>query len=122
MIHHGIHRSPEPKCVNCDVVTKTPATVTEPSSLVSRIDDVRNLLDRAARDAGRDPAEIRLLAVTKTRNVDEVRAAIWALAQLDDPQAYVALRRIAAEKDRPEAVREYAARILERPRVSLILD
>jgi len=53
---------------------------------------------------------------------NEVRAAIWALAQLDDPQAFDALRTIAASTERSAAVRAYAKRILERPRVMLVLD
>ena len=53
---------------------------------------------------------------------NEVRAAIWALAQLDDPRAFAALREIAAQAERDAAVRDYATRILERPRVMLVLD
>jgi PLP dependent protein len=40
--------------------------------------DVRGRINRAALDAGRDPAGVRLLAVSKTFSVDHVRAAAAA--------------------------------------------
>jgi PLP dependent protein len=40
--------------------------------------DVRARIDRAALDAGRDPAGVRLLAVSKTFSLDHVRAAAAA--------------------------------------------
>ena len=60
------------------MVSKTSATVTEPPSLASRIDDIRASLREAASDAGRSAADIRVLAVTKTRSLEEVREAIAA--------------------------------------------
>lgn len=49
---------------------------------------VRARIDRAARAAGRDPAGIRLVAVSKTRSADEVRAA-FALGQRAFGENYV---------------------------------
>jgi len=51
---------------------------------------------------------------------NEMRAALWALAQLDRPAAYDVLRAAAANDPR-ETVRRYAARYLRRPRQSLLL-
>jgi HEAT repeat protein len=51
---------------------------------------------------------------------NEMRAVIWALAQLDEPRAFDALRKIAADASRG-AMSGYAARLLARPRQSLIL-
>jgi hypothetical protein len=51
---------------------------------------------------------------------NEFRAVLWALAQLDEVPAFDALRKIAASSAR-EAVRDYAARLLARPRQSLVL-
>ena len=51
---------------------------------------------------------------------DEIRATLWALAQLDEPAAYDALRTFAAEGD-PIDLRDYAARLVARPRQSLVL-
>jgi hypothetical protein len=50
------------------------------SDVADRLESVRARIERAARDAGRDPAEIRLLAVSKTRPPEEIRA-LYALGQ-----------------------------------------
>ena len=57
------------------------------------------------------------LAAAKTEN--EISACLWALAQLDDPEAYDVLR--TARDDEREVVRRYAASYLRFPRQSLIL-
>lgn len=44
----------------------------------SRLADVRARIDTAARAAGRDPSEVRLLVATKTQPVEAVRAAVEA--------------------------------------------
>ncbi len=44
-------------------------------ALRARLADVRDRLTRAARRAGRDPASIRLVAISKTFGADDVRAA-----------------------------------------------
>lgn len=46
--------------------------------IARNLDDVRSRILRAARDAGRSPADIRLLAVSKTFSPDHVRAAAAA--------------------------------------------
>ncbi len=81
------------------------------------------LLARAAREGepsarvgGRERLE-RMLAGARAEN--EVRASLWALAQLDEPEAWAALRR--AVQDDRETVRRYAERYLRTPRQSLIL-
>jgi pyridoxal phosphate enzyme (YggS family) len=50
------------------------------TDLADRLRAVRARIERAARDAGRDPAEIRLLAVSKTRPPEEIRA-LYALGE-----------------------------------------
>lgn len=50
----------------------------DPSALRTRLDRVRDRIARAARRAGRDPASIRLVAVSKTFSVDCVRAVAEA--------------------------------------------
>jgi pyridoxal phosphate enzyme (YggS family) len=56
--------------------------VIDPSALRTRLDDVRARIARAAGRAGRDPATIRLVAVSKTFPTECVRAAA-ALGQID---------------------------------------
>jgi pyridoxal phosphate enzyme (YggS family) len=46
--------------------------------IASNLTEVRARIDRAALDAGRDPAGVRLLAVSKTFGLDHVRAAAAA--------------------------------------------
>ncbi|MCZ2819964.1 YggS family pyridoxal phosphate-dependent enzyme [Modestobacter sp. VKM Ac-2977] len=50
------------------------------TSLADNLRDVRARIDDAARAAGRDPAEVRLLAVSKTWSAEDVRA-LAALGQ-----------------------------------------
>ena len=45
------------------------------SALRARLADVRARLERAASRAGRDPAAVRLIAISKTFSADDVRAA-----------------------------------------------
>ncbi len=52
------------------------------AALRARLGGVRDRIARAARRAGRDPASVRLIAVSKTFSVDDVRAAV-ALGQVD---------------------------------------
>ena len=49
--------------------------MTDPAALGARLADVRDRIARAAGRAGRDPAAIRLVAVSKTFSADHVRAA-----------------------------------------------
>jgi pyridoxal phosphate enzyme (YggS family) len=47
----------------------------DPAALRARLADVRDRIARAAGRAGRDPATIRLVAISKTFSADHVRAA-----------------------------------------------
>ena len=55
-----------------------PMEPTEPATLEERIAAVRERIDAACQRAGRDPAEVRLVAVTKTFGPDVVDAALRA--------------------------------------------
>jgi PLP dependent protein len=56
--------------------------VTDPAALRARLDGVRERIARAAGRAGRDPASVRLVAISKTFPADDVRAAAEA-GQID---------------------------------------
>jgi len=73
------------------------------STIVERLAQVRMRIDRAATAAGRDPAGIRLLAVSKTRPVADLEAAL-AAGQTAFGESYLqdALPKIAALGDRAE--------------------
>jgi hypothetical protein len=60
------------------------------------------------------------MAAAPAASREEVRASLWCLAQLDEAEAWAALRRVAAEDPREEA-RRAAERFLRNPRQSLIL-
>ena len=49
--------------------------MTDPAALRARLADVRDRIARAAGRAGRDPASVRLVAISKTFSADHVRAA-----------------------------------------------
>jgi pyridoxal phosphate enzyme (YggS family) len=51
-------------------------------TIASNLQSVRARIDAAARRAGRDPSDIRLIAVSKTFSADHVRAA-WSAGQRD---------------------------------------
>lgn len=51
---------------------------------------------------------------------DEIRALLWALAQLDEPGAFDAVRAAAADETLPAPVRDWAASLAARPRQSLV--
>lgn len=67
----------------------------------ARLARVRDAIAESARDAGRDPAGIRLVAVSKTRPADDVAAAL-AAGQADFGENYLqeALPKIAALRGR----------------------
>jgi len=50
------------------------------ATIASNLQSVMSRMDAAARRAGRDPSDIRLVAVSKTFSVDHVRAA-WSAGQ-----------------------------------------
>src|SRR5436305_1807415 len=49
--------------------------MSDPAALRARLADVRDRIARAAGRVGRDPATVRLVAVSKTFSADHVRAA-----------------------------------------------
>jgi pyridoxal phosphate enzyme (YggS family) len=71
-------------------------------ALQSRLSRVRDLIARAASRAGRDPAAVRLIAVSKTFTSDHVRVAA-AAGQLDfgENKVQEGLEKIAATSDLP---------------------
>jgi PLP dependent protein len=66
----------------------------------SNLQSVRSRIDAAARRAGRDPSDIRLVAVSKTFSADHVRAA-WAAGQRDfgENKVQEALQKIGETSD-----------------------
>ena len=55
-----------------DPIPTTPSRAAIPSAIT----EVRESIQRAAIAAGRDPASVRLVGITKTRTVDEIRQAL----------------------------------------------
>jgi pyridoxal phosphate enzyme (YggS family) len=52
------------------------------ATITSNLQTVRSRIDAAARRAGRDPSDVRLIAVSKTFSANHVRAA-WSAGQRD---------------------------------------
>jgi pyridoxal phosphate enzyme (YggS family) len=76
-------------------------TTEQVSDAIARnLADVRSRIDDAARRAGRDPASVTLVAVSKTFSADHVRAA-WAAGQRDfgENRVQEAEQKIAATPD-----------------------
>ena len=101
------------------------AYLTDPSPRVRPVAaHTLGLGSRALRKSNPDTereGRTELEAMLKTaRTENEIRAGLWALAQLDQPEAYAVLRH-AADKDTREVARRFAARYLMYPRHSLIL-
>ncbi|HJZ70305.1 MAG TPA: YggS family pyridoxal phosphate-dependent enzyme [Vicinamibacterales bacterium] len=74
----------------------------DPSGLRTRLADVRARIERAAGRAGRDPASVRLVAISKTFPADAVRAAASA-GQIDfgENKVQEALEKIERTSDLP---------------------
>lgn len=66
----------------------TDPTGVDLEQMARRFAEQRARLERAARDAGRDPASVRLLAVSKTQPPEALRAA-YELGQRDFGENYV---------------------------------
>jgi pyridoxal phosphate enzyme (YggS family) len=68
--------------------------------IAGNLQSVRSRIDAAARRAGRDPADIQLIAVSKTFDAEHVRAA-WAAGQRDfgENKVQEALQKAAATAD-----------------------
>ena len=71
-------------------------------SIAERLTGIRGRISAAARSAGRDPATVRLIAVSKTFPIDAVRDA-WAAGQRDfgENRVQEALQKIAALQEIP---------------------
>jgi pyridoxal phosphate enzyme (YggS family) len=71
------------------------------ATIASNLESVRSRIDAAARRAGRDPSDVRLIAVSKTFSADHVRAA-RAAGQLDfgENKVQEALQKIEETADR----------------------
>lgn len=65
-----------------------PDSILSPTEAAARLAEVRALIARAAVKAGRDPAEIKLLAVSKTFPAEMVRVYLSA-GQLDFGESYI---------------------------------
>ena len=74
--------------------------MSDSSALRTRLDDVRARIARAAGRAGRDPASIRLVAVSKTFPIAAIREA-YAAGQRDfgENRVQEALQKIASATD-----------------------
>ena len=70
------------------------------STISGRLTAIRERIDAAARSAGRDPSSVRLIAVSKTFDVDHIRAAADA-GQLDfgENKVQEALQKMAGTAD-----------------------
>ncbi len=71
------------------------------ATIASNLQSVRSRIDAAARRAGRDPSDVRLVAVSKTFGADRVRAA-WDAGQRDfgENKVQEALQKIEQTADR----------------------
>ena len=69
-------------------------------TIAASLQSVRSRIDTAARRAGRDPSEVRLIAVSKTFSAEHVRAA-WTAGQRDfgENKVQEALHKIEATAD-----------------------
>lgn len=79
----------------------------------------RRVRERDSEDRIAAHGALHAFALT-ARTKNEQKASLWALAQLDAPDAYAILRKLATHDVRPD-VRRFARRYLDRPRLSLIL-
>jgi len=67
----------------------------EPSTVAERLAEVRRRVEAAARRAGRDPAEVTLVGVSKRQSLEKIRAAVDAgLESLGENQVREAAAKI----------------------------
>jgi pyridoxal phosphate enzyme (YggS family) len=72
------------------------------SSVADRLTAVRGRIDAAARSAGRDPASVRLVAVSKTFPLDAIREAFAAgQREFGENRVQEALQKISGSADLP---------------------
>ena len=105
----------------------TVQTLLEDEKDVSVRIEAAHALGRIARNVREsDPTErvrgrVELYSrILLAKHPNELRACLWALAQLDAPEAFALLRYLIENDERP-LVRRLAKRYLERPRTSLVL-
>ncbi|MFW6156434.1 MAG: YggS family pyridoxal phosphate-dependent enzyme [Armatimonadota bacterium] len=89
--------------------------------IAKNLQQVRERIADAAERAGRDPAQVNLVAVTKTRSVDEIRAVIEAGAR-DLGENYVQEMEEKAEALAGEDIRWHAIGHLQTNKVRKIAD
>jgi pyridoxal phosphate enzyme (YggS family) len=71
-------------------------------SIASNLEAVRSRIGRAAREAGRDPASVHLVAISKTFSADHIRAAVVAgQREFGENRVQEALPKIEATADLP---------------------
>jgi len=76
--------------------------LTGPQNLPSRLSAVRARIDRAARDAGRDPSGIMLVAVSKTKPPELVReAAVHGVTEFGENYVHEATGKMSGLEDLP---------------------
>jgi pyridoxal phosphate enzyme (YggS family) len=69
--------------------------VAKKSPLAEKLDDVRNRINAAAKEAGRDPKEITLIAVTKTAAPEQIREIVQlGVSDLGESRVQVITQRI----------------------------
>jgi pyridoxal phosphate enzyme (YggS family) len=72
------------------------------ADIASRLADVRQRMARAAERVGRRPDDVRLIAVSKTCSIDDIRAAVAAGQQdFGENRVQEALQKIDAGRDLP---------------------
>lgn len=91
------------------------------AQIADNLREVRQRIADAAERVGRDPAEVNLVAVTKTRSVDEIRAAVEAGAK-DLGENYVQELEEKAGALAEEDVRWHAIGHLQTNKVRRIAD
>src|SRR5271166_1313353 len=75
-----------------------------PQNLASLVTEVRSRIDRAARDAGRDPRSVTLIAVSKAQSAELVHAAATAgVTDFGENYLQEALAKIEALREPPSA-------------------
>lgn len=95
-----------------------PPTPTRPA-IVNAIAEIREQIQRTCIEKGRDPSSVRLVAVTKTRTVDEVKLALEAGAE-DLGENYIQEAREKARK--LPGARWHMVGNLQKNKVNLAVD
>jgi len=92
-------------------------------SIKDNIDQIRQRMDQAARAAGRDPNDIKLVAVTKTQSIEAIEAAIQAgITDIGENRVQEAKPKIEALKLKYPQVTWHMVGHLQRNKVRQALD